>query len=79
MDKKKILVVEDELDLAELLGFELQAQGYEVIVAHDGQEGLALAHKEKPDLMILDLMLPKLSGYQVCRMLKFDEKYKYIS
>ncbi|MDP2924709.1 MAG: response regulator [Candidatus Omnitrophota bacterium] len=78
MDKKRILIVDDEKDLVEAVTFRLQANGYEVIVAHDGQEGLDKARKEEPDLIILDLMLPKIDGYKVCRMLKFDEKYKKI-
>jgi DNA-binding response OmpR family regulator len=49
-----------------------------VITASDGQEGLDKARLEKPDLIILDLMLPKIDGYKVCRMLKFDEKFKQI-
>lgn len=78
MDKKRILIVDDEKDLVETVAFRLQANGYEVISAYDGQEGLDKAKKEKPDLIILDLMLPKIDGYKVCRMLKFDEKYKKI-
>ena len=78
MDKKKILVVDDEKDLVETVTFRLESIGYEVIPAYDGQEGLDRAHKEKLDLIILDLMLPKIDGYKVCRMLKFDEKYKKI-
>ncbi len=78
MSKKKILVVDDEVDLVETLTFRLEANGYEVIKAHDGQAGLDMAKKEKPDLIILDLMLPRIDGYKVCRMLKFDEKYKKI-
>ena len=75
---KRILVVDDEVDLVETLTFRLEANGYEVIKAYDGQAGLDLAKKGNPDLIILDLMLPKLDGYKVCRMLKFDEKYKKI-
>lgn len=78
MDKKRILVVDDEPDLVETLSFRLEASGYEVIKADDGQKGLDKARSEKPDLIILDLMLPKLDGYKVCRMLKFDEVYKNI-
>ena len=78
MGKKRILLVDDEKDLIETLTFRLEANGYEVIKAYDGQDGLEKARKEKPDLMILDLMLPKMDGYKVCRMLKFDEKYKKI-
>lgn len=78
MGKRKILLVEDEKDLVETLTFRLRAEDYEVIKAYDGQEGLDKAHSESPDLIILDLMLPKLDGYKVCRMLKFDNKYKHI-
>ncbi len=78
MGKKKILVVDDEEDILNVLRFRLEANNYEVLVASDGQEGLNKARSEKPDLMILDLMLPKLDGYKVCRMLKFDEDYKAI-
>ncbi|MFA5388650.1 MAG: response regulator [Candidatus Omnitrophota bacterium] len=76
MDKKKILVVDDEEDILSILRLRLEANNYEVLTASDGQEGLDKARAEKPDLMILDLMLPKLDGYEVCRMLKLDEAYK---
>jgi len=75
---KRILVVDDETQLVEMVKMRLEANGYEVLSAYDGQEALDKARAEKPDLMILDLMLPKLDGYKVCRMLKFDEKYKSI-
>jgi len=57
---------------------QLEAGNFKVLTARDGQEGLDQARKEKPDLIILDLMLPRIDGYKVCRMLKFDEKYKDI-
>lgn len=76
--KKRLLVIEDEVDLAEMVKLRLEANGYEILIAHDGQDGLDMARKERPDLIILDLMLPKIDGYKVCRMLKFDEKYKHI-
>jgi len=75
---KKILVIDDETDLTEMLVLRLEANGYQVISACNGQEGLDKARTEKPDLIILDLMLPKIEGYKVCRMLKFDEKYRHI-
>lgn len=75
---KKILIIDDETGLVEMLKMRLEANGYEVISAYDGQEGLEKAKSENPDLIILDLMLPKLDGYKVCRMLKFDDKYKKI-
>jgi DNA-binding response OmpR family regulator len=78
MDKKRILIVDDEEDILIVLKFRLEANNYEVLTASDGQEGLNKARTEKPDLIILDLMLPKLDGYKVCRMLKFDESYKVI-
>jgi len=78
MDKKRILVVDDEEDILSVLKFRLEANDYEVLLASDGQEGLNKARTEKPDLIILDLMLPKIDGYKVCRMLKFDENYKSI-
>lgn len=76
--KKKILIIEDYNNIVEILTMRLNAMGYEVISAKDGQEGLALARKEKPDLIVLDIMLPKLSGYKISRLLKFDSKYKDI-
>jgi len=69
---KRILIVDDEPQLVEMVKMRLEANNYEVIVAHDGMEALEKARKGEPDLIILDLMLPKLDGYQVCRMLKFD-------
>jgi DNA-binding response OmpR family regulator len=77
-EKKRLLIVEDEADLVEMVKMRLEASGFEVSAAYDGQEGLDKAKKEKPDLIILDLMLPKIDGYKVCRMLKFDEKYRNI-
>ncbi len=75
---KKILVIDDEKDLVETVTYRLQANGYEVISAYDGQEGLNKAQKEKPDLIILDLMLPKMDGYRVCGLLKGDSRYNKI-
>ena len=73
--KKKILLVEDEKDMAYAVTLQLEAKGYEVIAASDGRDGLDKARAQKPDLIILDLMLPKIDGYKVCRMLKFDDRY----
>ena len=74
----KILIVDDEKDIVEALSFMLQAKGYEIISAYDGEEGLKLAKEEKPDLIILDVMMPKINGYKICRLLKYDAKYKNI-
>ena len=78
MDKKKILVVEDEIQLAEMLKLRLEAHNYQVVIAQDGQEGLDKARQEIPDLIILDLMLPKIDGYKVCGLLKKDARYTKI-
>lgn len=78
MIQPKILVIDDEPDLVETLRFSLEAEGYEVLVSFNGEEGLNLARKETPDLILLDLMLPKLDGCKVCRLLKFDERHKHI-
>ncbi|MFQ6113159.1 MAG: PleD family two-component system response regulator [bacterium] len=75
---KKILIIEDYLNIVEILTMRLKAMGYEVISAFDGQEGLKLARIAKPDLIILDVLLPKMNGYKVCRLLKFDSKYRHI-
>ena len=78
MSLKKILVVDDEADLVETVRFPLEMEGFNVLVSYNGEDALNQARKEKPDLIILDLMLPKLDGYKVCRLLKFDENYKHI-
>jgi DNA-binding response OmpR family regulator len=72
----RILIVDDEPDLRAVLRFGLEADGFEVLEAADGEEGLRAAREQRPDLMVLDLMLPKLDGYQVCRSLKFDERFR---
>ena len=66
----KILIVEDEVKIARFVTLELQHEGYEVQAAHDGRTGLALCESWQPDLLILDLMLPELSGIEVCRRLR---------
>ena len=75
---KKILIVDDEADIIEILQFVLEAQGYECITAMDGEEGLKLAKELLPDLIILDVMMPKINGYKISRLLKYDAKYKNI-
>lgn len=74
----KILIVDDEEDLVEMLTFRLRAADYDVVSARDGREGLEKAKTEKPDLIILDVMMPKMDGYHVCRTLKSDNAYKNI-
>jgi len=70
--RKKILVVDDERDLVELIALNLQRSGYECLQAHDGNTGLDLARKQNPDLIVLDLMMPGLSGQDVAARLKGD-------
>jgi len=67
---ERILIVEDEVSLAQAVAYALRREGFQVRVATDGQEGLRMALTEKPDLVILDLMLPKLDGWEVCRTLR---------
>lgn len=69
-DKKKILVVEDEKAIADILVFNLQREGYDTIVAYDGTEGLRCALEEAPDLVLLDVMLPGMDGITLCRTLR---------
>jgi two-component system, OmpR family, alkaline phosphatase synthesis response regulator PhoP len=68
----RILVVEDEKDLIRLLKYNLEKEGYNVLTAGDGEAGLQIARREKPDFVILDLMLPKLDGIAVCQALRQD-------
>ncbi|MGI8785828.1 MAG: response regulator transcription factor [Acidobacteriota bacterium] len=68
--KKKILVVEDEPDIQNLLAFHLRMAGFDVIGSPDGEQALAVASQDRPDLIILDIMLPGLSGWEVCRLIK---------
>ena len=70
---KNILVVEDELSIATLLKYNLEQAGYQVALAHDGQAGLDKALEIKPDLMLLDVMLPKLDGMEVCKELRMQK------
>lgn len=74
----KILVVDDEQDIVETMVFMLKQKGYDCIWAYDGEEGLRLAKEEAPDLIMLDVMMPKINGYKICRLLKFDSRYKNI-
>ncbi len=78
MDKKKILLVEDEPQLVDMLKLRLEANNYEVAIAYDGKQALEKAQTEQPDLIILDLLLPKLDGYTVCGLLKKDARHAHI-
>lgn len=76
--KKKILFVEDETFLVDMMKERLELNGYEMVAAYDGEEGLKKVEQEKPDLIILDSMMPKLDGFTVCRRVKADPKTKNI-
>jgi len=78
MTKKRVLVVEDEEDIQELLKYNLTKDGYQVHLAESGESGLQEARKILPDLLVLDLMLPKMNGLEVCRQLKGDSNTKHI-
>lgn len=78
MSKKRILVVDDETELVNTIKMRLETNDYEVLVAYDGYEALEKARKEKPDLIVLDLILPKMDGYKVCGLLKRDTRYARI-
>jgi len=77
-NKKRILIVDDEQDLVEMLATRFEAAGYEVDMAYNGQECLERVRNNKPNLIILDIMMPKLDGLHVCRLLKFNEEYQDI-
>ena len=72
MKKSKIVVIEDEVDILEVINYNLSKEGFDVCSALDGEEGLGLIKKEVPDLVLLDLMLPGLDGIEICRKLKTD-------
>jgi len=78
MEKKKILIVDDEMDIVETLSMALEKEGYECMTANNGIDALNMARAENPNIILLDIMLPKMNGYKVARLLKFDEKYKHI-
>ena len=77
-EKHRILLVDDEPSIVKMVGKRLEVEGFEVLIAMDGQEGLSKAQTGNPDLIVLDLMLPKLNGYEVCTMLKQDARYQKI-
>jgi two-component system alkaline phosphatase synthesis response regulator PhoP len=70
MQRTKILVVDDEPDIVEMLSYNLAQEGYEVVTANDGEQALVVARQEKPELVLLDIMMPKLDGVEACRRLR---------
>lgn len=77
-NQKKILVVDDDPVSLKMLSVRLEVNNFTAITAQDGEEAVEKVKQDKPDVIILDLMLPKMSGYEVCSMLKFDDNYKDI-
>ncbi len=75
---KKILIVDDEQDIVESLKFVLETADFTCYCAYNGEDGLRLAKEIVPDLIILDVMMPKINGYKISRLLKYDAKYKNI-
>jgi DNA-binding response OmpR family regulator len=74
MERKRILIIDDEPDFVRVVQLRLEAAGYEVVTALDGMQGVSTAHKEKPDLIILDIMMPAMHGHRVCEALKKSTK-----
>lgn len=70
MDKKKILIIEDEQSISDIIKFNLEKEGYMTLTAYDGQAGLEKALSENPDLILLDVMLPLMDGFQVCKKVR---------
>jgi len=78
MGKRKILIVEDDRDIVEMIEYNLIAEGYEVVSAFTGKDGVTLAKREQPDLVILDIMLPVMDGFEVCKALKNEDATAHI-
>src|SRR5260370_19095078 len=78
MSRPRILIVEDERALTDVLSYNLEREGFETIVTHDGPEGLRKAQTLLPDLVILDLMLPVMNGLEVCRELRAGERTRHV-
>jgi two-component system, OmpR family, alkaline phosphatase synthesis response regulator PhoP len=76
VDRKRILVVDDEIYIVHILEFSLTMEGYSVLTASDGEEALRIIEQERPDLVVLDIMMPKLDGYEVCRRLRQDDQFR---
>jgi len=78
MVKKKILVIEDDRDISELISYNLGREGYDIACLYDGSQAVDFVNKRKPDLILLDLMLPEVDGIEICRTLKSDAVTKHI-
>jgi two-component system alkaline phosphatase synthesis response regulator PhoP len=78
MSRGKVLVVDDEEYIQHILNFSLGAEGFEVITAADGEEAVTIARSERPDIIVLDIMMPKMDGYEACKQIKGDPHTKDI-
>jgi two-component system, OmpR family, phosphate regulon response regulator PhoB len=78
MSQEKILIIEDDRHISKLVKYNLEKSGYYATIADDGEEGLEILKKHPQDLVILDVMLPKIDGFELCRLVKQDEKLKNI-
>jgi DNA-binding response OmpR family regulator len=78
LKRKRILVADDEVYIVHILEFSLNMEGYEVISATSGEEALRKAEKERPDLVVLDVLMPGMTGHEVCRRLRLDERTRDI-
>lgn len=78
MSKEKILIIEDEKDIIKMLDYNLKKEGFKTLSAHNGEDGLDMARKENPDLILLDLMLPEMDGLDVCKAIKNEAKTSHI-
>ncbi len=74
MNRKRILVVDDEIYIVHILEFTLTMEGYDVVTAADGDEALRKVEQDRPDLLVLDIMMPRMDGYEVCRRLREQEE-----
>ena len=76
MENIKILVVDDEPDILEILSYNLKKEGFKVVTANNGEEGLEMAEREEPTLIILDIMMPQMDGVEVCRILRGKKEFE---
>ena len=74
--KQKILIVDDEPDILELIEYNLKKEGYQVFLARNGQEAVAEAKRSLPDLIVLDIMMPKMDGIEACRIMRTMPEFK---
>lgn len=78
MSKGKLLIVDDDKDFVTALSARLESRGFVVVKAFDGKEGLEKAYTEKPDAIVLDVTMPEMNGFDICKKLKTDENYKTV-